>query len=180
MALMSAAHQRGATPPAGGPSSTFETLYRTELRPITAVVAAMVGDIEVARELTNEAMLRAYRDWGRVSVLDHPGAWVRRVAINLAIDTQRRRGRERRAVERLAGQPDESTNEIPAEPDAARYWRLVRDLPEQQRAVVTLRYVEDLAQHQIADVLGIPEGTVKSQLFKARHRLAAALAKENR
>lgn len=161
--------------------SDFEAFYRAELRPLTALAASMTGNYETGKDVAHEALLRAYRGWEQVRLLDRPGLWVRRVTVNLAIDVQRRRATERVAVARLAGrQPLVTDPSTDGEPADATYWRLVRQLPEHQQMIVTLRYVDDMPQHLIAATLGIPEGTVKSQLSRARRTLAAALAKEHR
>ncbi len=158
---------------------SFESLYRVELRPITALASSMTGSRELGRDIAHEALLRAYRDWARVATLDNPGAWVRRVAVNLAIDVQRRRARERIAVARAGSRLAAAPVDDPlADATSTRFWALVRALPDQQRAVVALRYLDDLAVQEIAEILAIPVGTVKSQLFKARHALATALSKE--
>ena len=101
--------------------------------------------------------------------MDRPGAWIRRVLINLAIDWQRRRGRERRALLRLAPAPPVEL----ADPTSTRFWAAVRRLPDRQRAAVALHYLEDLSVDEIAEILQVAPGTVKSSLFKARRTLAA-------
>ena len=101
---------------------------------------------------------------------------MRRVLINLAIDTGRRRQRERRAVERLGR--DDAAASSPGEPVVERYWDEVRRLPERQQLAVVLRYVDDRSVAEIAEVMGVTEGTVKTSLFTARRTLAAAFAVE--
>ncbi len=106
--------------------------------------------------------------------MDRPGAWIRRVLINLAIDWQRRAARERRAVARIAPPPPVEL----ADPVSTQFWAAVRSLPERQRAAVVLYYVEDLGVEQIAEVLAVTAGTVKASLFKARRSLERALRVE--
>ena len=69
--------------------STFDEMYRSELASMIALGLLMTGSKETALDLANEAMLRAFRNWPSVSLMDRPGAWVRRVLINLAIDQRR-------------------------------------------------------------------------------------------
>lgn len=161
------------------PAPAFEAFYRSELRYVCALATSMTGSRELGTDIANEAMLRVYRDWDRVQSLDRPGAWVRRVAVNLSIDARRRQTRERRAMDRLRSTTAVATTDVVlGDVSSTRFWGLVRTLPDQQRAVVALRYLEDMAVHDIADVLDIPQGTVKSLLFKARQALSGALRAE--
>jgi len=103
--------------------------------------------------------------------MDAPGAWLRRVIINLLIDAHRRRASERAALERMA-----SVDEVVFDdPVAGPWWDAVRELPERQRAAVALHYLDDHAVADVAAVLGIAEGTVKASLAKARRTLARTL-----
>lgn len=149
----------------------FDPFYRREYPAMVALAAALSGRRELAAELAQEAMLRAYREWPRVSSMERPGAWVRRVTIHLATDARRRSATERRGLARLTTTVDDATGFGTAD----RFWVLVRALPERQRAVVALRYVEDMSLEEIAAVLEISVGTVKSTLFSARAALAASL-----
>lgn len=152
----------------------FEDLYRREVRPLVALAASMTGSREAAAELVHEALLRAHRDWTVVAAMDRPGAWLRRVVVNLSTDWLRRSGRERRALARV---PRPS---VVAGPEASdgQFWRAVRALPERQRAAVALHYLDDLSVDDIADVLDVSPGTVKASLFKARRSLARTLSAE--
>ena len=155
-------------------SDSFDALYTREAPRLVALSLSLTGNREAARDVAQEALLRAYREWGRVSLMDRPGAWVRRVAINLATDAHRRLQRERTAVSRLAAQPAAVFDE----PDIDRFWAVVRDLPDRQRVVVALRYADDMSVEDIASVLDITEGTVTKTLFMARRSLAARLGEE--
>ena len=155
-------------------AANFERLYRQELSTLIALAVTMTGSRELGADLAHEALARAYRDWRTVGALDRPGAWVRRVLINLAIDAQRRRARETLALSRLDPQPTMD----PAEATGQAFWAAVRSLPERQRAAVALYYIEDLAITEIADVLGVAPGTVKTSLFMARRSLAVTLGAE--
>ena len=139
-----------------------------------ALAVTMTGNRELGADLAHEALARAYRDWRTVGALDRPGAWVRRVLINLAIDAQRRRAREALAFSRL----DPNPTTAPAEATGEAFWGAVRALPERQRAAVALYYIEDLPVAEIADVLGVAPGTVKTSLFMARRSLAETLGAE--
>jgi RNA polymerase sigma-70 factor (ECF subfamily) len=110
-----------------------------------------------------------------VGSLDVPEAWVRRVLVNLLIDQQRRRQRDQLLVERL-GPPAL----VPAPvTDDERWWDAVRSLPDRQRAVITLHYLEDRSVREVADILEIAPGTVKATLSHARDRLRQVLVQED-
>jgi RNA polymerase sigma-70 factor (ECF subfamily) len=152
----------------------FDSLYRREISSLRTLAAALTGSREMGADLAHEAMLRTFRDWERVSTLDRPGAWVRKVVLNLATDAHRRRVRELRAMERLSARVDAA----PSEPADGAFWRAVRALPELQRHAAALFYVDDLSVDHIADVLGVAPGTVKKALFQARGNLARTLGDE--
>ncbi len=154
----------------------FDDFFRSHHRSLFGVALAMVGDVEAARDVTQEAMLRAFRDWHRVATLDRADMWVRRVAVNLAIDVRRRRARDVREAHRHREPEAVSASTTPAE--AADLWEAVRALPERQRAAVVLRYVEDLSIADIAAVLDVTDGTVKASLAHARTSLARRMATE--
>jgi RNA polymerase sigma factor (sigma-70 family) len=150
-------------------SANFESLYRQELSTLIALATTMTGSRDVGADLAHEALTRAYRDWRTVGSLDR-----RRVLINLTIDAHRRRERETLALARLDPHPIAA----PAEAVGEAFWAAVRALPERQRAAVALYYIEDLAVSEIADILGVAAGTVKTSLFMARRSLAVSLGAE--
>ncbi len=155
-----------------GELDEFEPFFRREHPRLLATATALVGDREVARELVQEALLRTYDAWAQVHGLERPGGWTRRVLVNLCTDLHRRRGSEQRA---LALVPPAGTAPSPSLP-STQFWDAVRQLPTLQRAVVALHYVDDLAIAEVADVLGVSAGTVKTSLSRARTALAPALA----
>ncbi len=149
----------------------FDSFFRVEHPKMVAIALSMTGRAEPARDIAQDACVTAFKNWGRVSNLDKPGAWLRRVTINRSIDWQRRHSSELRATRRF--RPVEAA--APAEPET-RFWDAVRALPERQRSAAVLRYVEDHSIADIAETLEIAEGTVKATLSKARSNLAKSLA----
>lgn len=133
-------------------------LFRSLYPRLVAVGVAMLGDVEVARDLAQETMARGHRKWDAVSSADSPEAWLRRVMINLVIDHLRRRRVEARALERLASGAV-ALADTQADLQLAG---MLAVLSERQRAVVTLFYVDDLPIATIAEVLAIAPGTVKA------------------
>jgi RNA polymerase sigma-70 factor, ECF subfamily len=151
----------------------FATFYRRELPCLVTLAAAIAGSL-AAEEIAQEALMRAHREWDRIARFDRPGAWVRRVAINLATSDRRRRAAEARALARVAQRRALDT----PPPDVDGFWRLVRELPPRQAAAVALHYLEDLSIAEIAATLDCAEGTAKAHLHKARRTLAHRLTTE--
>ena len=151
----------------------FESFFRQEYPRLLTVAVAFVGDREVARELVQESLLRAFNAWSEIVRLERPGGWTRRVLVNLCIDVHRRRGREQRALARSA--PASSAAQSADLPSPV-FWNAVRDLPRLQRSVVVLHYVDDLSVAEVAKVLGVSPGSVKTSLSRARSSLAPMLS----
>jgi RNA polymerase sigma factor (sigma-70 family) len=158
----------------------FARLVETESRGLVAAVTAIVGDAHRAEEIVQDAFERAYRRWRRVSRLDRPGAWVRRVAINEAISATRRRTSERKAtvrLESLAGIEPAHVDPLQALEDEA-VWAAVRALPRDQAVVIALRYGADLGIDEIAETIDSTAPAVKSLLHRARAALRESAALE--
>ena len=150
---------------------TFEAFYLREFSAMVALASAVTRNPAIGEDLAQEAMLRAHRQWRRVSTYDKPGAWVRRVTINLATSAVRRRATELRKLLRLGSAPPSP----PTEPRDENIWRAVRRLPAKQRAAIALYYLEDRPVGEIAAVLNCAESTAKGHLHKGRSALAAQL-----
>jgi RNA polymerase sigma factor (sigma-70 family) len=155
---------------------SFDAFYAREYRSLVAMALALTGSRSHAEDVAQEAMLIAYRRWDDVSRLDMPVAWVRRVCANTATSLVRRRIVEARAVLRLRARPV-AVAELD-ETDTA-FWAEVRRLPRRQAQCVALRYVYGCSVAEIAGILACADGTVKSQLWHARGRLAARLGESN-
>jgi RNA polymerase sigma-70 factor (sigma-E family) len=151
-------------------TTDFSDFYRWERPGLYRALALTLGDADLAAEAVDEALVRAYQRWGRIRRYDSPAGWVYRVALNWAISRTRRRGR----VVPVAAVPDRAGAADPSLPDAELASALA-DLPEQQRAVVVLRYHLDWSTERVAAALGIPPGTVKSRLHRGLAALRAAL-----
>jgi len=162
----------------GSSALTFERFYADNLDVTLAVIIALRGPRVAAEELVQEAFERSYRRWDALREMERPDLWVQRVALNLATSQLRRLAAEARAVSRSGIRPSNTATTVEFE-DAEPFWRLVRRLPPQQARVVALHYAADRSVIEIAEVLGIAEGTVKAHLFKARRRLTELLAEED-
>lgn len=151
---------------------SFDSFYLREFPMMVAVAFAISGSSVAAEDIAQEAMVRAHRRWDQISQYDKPGAWVRRVTINLARSAFRRNALELRARLRLGRRLDPIPE--PAAEDM-RIWKAVSLLPPQQRAAVSFFYLEDRPVREIAGLLGCSEATAKVHLHKGRLALATAL-----
>lgn len=152
----------------------FEQCFREHFPRLVALGVSMSGSRELARDLAQETMVRAHAHWPELRHYDVPWAWFRRVMTNLLIDQHRSRVAEGAAIVRLGSRPEPAH----AAPVIGDWAQMVASLPPRQRVVVTLHYAEDLSIEQIAEVMHIRTGTVKSALAKARERLATAWTHE--
>ena len=150
----------------------FEDLYRREYPGLFAVAAAMSGGMKGAEDLVQDTMLRAFVHWKKVSVMQRPGGWCHRVLVNLCRNWYRRRGTEARWVARQR-QEEPAWNAMSAE--SVSFVRALRTLPVRPRTAVVLFYIGDHSVAEVAAILDVPEGTVRSDLTRARVVLAAEL-----
>lgn len=141
---------------------------------VRAAVTLAIGDTDLAEEATAEAFARALVHWQKVRAADSSLAWVYTVAMNQVRSTLRRRRVERRWLRQQASEPA-VRQPPPVEPDDP-LWHAVAQLPRRARTAVALRYVADLSEAEVAEVMGIARGTASATLHQARKRLAELLA----
>ncbi|RYP83260.1 SigE family RNA polymerase sigma factor [Nocardioides guangzhouensis] len=149
-------------------SARWSRLYRT-------AYLLCAEDPAAAEDLLQGAMEKTFARWPRVSRMEAPEAYVRKLMVNAMISGWRRRGSRLEWLRDVLPErptPSEETGVI----DHALLWPLVCALPERQRAVVVLRYYEDLTERETAEVLGCAVGTVKSQLHDAVGSLRRGLS----
>src|SRR5512132_2185917 len=151
----------------------FEEVYLREFPRVFALAYALSGSRWAAEDIAQDAFVAAHRQWGRVGGYDDPGAWVRRVAANLAVSAVRRRLAEARALVRLAGHRELSSTDLPAED--GDFWRAVRQLPRRQAQVVALVALEDRATAEVAAMRGGSQRAARVHLQKARATLTVRL-----
>ena len=149
-------------------------LYEASYSRLVSVVAVAAGSRGDAEEVVQEAFVRLLRQWTRVSRYDDPEAWVRHVAFRLLSNRRRKARNGVRAVLRLGRAADVG------EPSGDRVdvAEAMRALPLPQRQVVVLHHLVGLEVSEVAAALGVPEGTVKSRLSRARAALAMLLTEE--
>jgi RNA polymerase sigma-70 factor (ECF subfamily) len=151
--------------------ASVEVLFRQSYRSIVQSLALAGGDLFAAEDATQEAFAQAWLRWNRISRYDNPGAWVRRVAINKQRNAHRSRLRGEAAVSRLA-------HEAASLPAAELESDLVvglRGLPYKQRLCAVLFYVDGLSTAEVAEAVGISQGSVSQHLNRARTALRAHL-----
>jgi RNA polymerase sigma-70 factor (sigma-E family) len=160
-----------------GRDSEVAALFDRHYAPLCRLAYVILGDGPMAEEIVMEAMLRTFTGWGRIRDLDRADAYLRRTVVNLCRSKIRRKVIEGR-VNRVSHQRDE-LKQPSWDPERHETSRIVleavRKLPQRQRACVVLRYFEDLAEADIAEVMDCSVGTVKSQLSKARAKLEREL-----
>ena len=141
----------------------------------------MTGDVRDAEDLVQETLLRVARRWNRVRSMDHQAAYARRILINLVLDDAGRRSRQQAELgpqgAGLEAADESATRALREVDDLAEFRWALAQLPARQRAVLVLRYWEDLPVAEVAKVLGCSAATVTSTASRAAARLAQALTR---
>ncbi|MBL0749820.1 SigE family RNA polymerase sigma factor [Nocardioides baculatus] len=154
-----------------GAEGDFAEFYSATWPRTLAVVYALTGDRGAAEEVAQEAYVKAWSQWTKVSRYDQPAAWVRQVATRLAVSRWRRSkvasawfARNRR--EQVVDPPDETSTALV---------RALQEIPEAQRRAIVLHHLADLPLAEVARIEHCPVGTVKARLSRGRTALAALL-----
>lgn len=164
-----------------GFDGSFEELVRRYQRPISAYVYRMVGNYESALDLTQEIFIKVYNSLKRYRAEFKFSTWIYKIAHNAAVDHLRRNTtREQSLVLGPEGDsfdlPLESTRLSPEQESEQKERRseiesVVRALPANYRELIILRHSQDLSYEEIVEVTGLPLGTVKNRLFRAREMM---------
>jgi RNA polymerase sigma-70 factor (sigma-E family) len=162
-----------------GDDREFLDFFADQFWSLRRVGYLLTGDWDQAEELAQEAMARTFAAWSRIRGYDRPAAYARKVLVN------RHRSLLRRAVvearHTLTSRPQE-WHEPDFGGDDLVLWQALRQLPARQRTAIVLRYYLDLPEAEVARLLGVPVGTVKSLVYRGlarlRDRLGAAYAAE--
>lgn len=158
-------------------ASHLSLLFDENFASLRRLAFALVGDASAADEIAQEAFVRLYASWRRLDRLEHPPSYLRQIVVNLC----RSRGRRAAVQQRLEPLLRRDTSVV--DPDVAQrldVWHALEKLPPRQRACAVLRYLEDLTEPEVAELLGCSLGTVKSQLHKARAKLGTFLRDDDR
>lgn len=153
-------------------TDSFEQFYAASYLRLLRQLALVTGDRGDAEELLQEAYGRAALRWRRLANYEAPEAWVRRVALRLAIDRARRARRRAAALGRLRPPPQAP---VELSVDSLDLLRSMRRLSVGQRQAIVLHHLVGLTVEEVAGQLGIPVGTVKTRLARGRAALARYL-----
>lgn len=147
----------------------FDEFFASTYPAIARSAALVVGDREVARELAQDAFVKALLHWKRVRTYERPEAWVRKVAFRMAL----------RAKAREPQRGDLSEPVVADRLADVDLMRVIADLPPMQRAAIALHYLDDLPVDEVAATLGCAPSTARVHLHRGRARLAELLHEEH-
>jgi RNA polymerase sigma-70 factor (sigma-E family) len=150
---------------------SFDAFVRARLPELLRFGRALTGSSEAAADLVQDALERTLVAWHRLESRDEPEGYVRRIMVNRNISVWRKLRREHV----VADVHDRGFEDRRFDHDM---WHALSTLPPRQRAVIVLRYYEDLSEADIARVLGCSVGTVKSQASKALAKLRTTVQRE--
>lgn len=164
-----------------GKVNSFEELVRRYQRPITGYVFRMLGNYESALDVTQEVFIKVYNSLTKYSSEYKFSTWLYRIAHNAAIDHMRRNSNFSQSLETENADGTyqlqlESSAPSPEKERERSEWRVainsvVKCLPAAYRELIVLRHSQDLSYDEIAEVTGLPLGTVKNRLFRAREMM---------
>jgi RNA polymerase sigma-70 factor (sigma-E family) len=162
----------------GRTQDDFTEFVRASTPRLFRTAYAVCGDYQLAEDAVQAAFATAYSRWRRVSGADNPEAYVQRMVLNQLLSWRRRLSARQEVPS--GATPGGGTAGSTSSPEGAvagsdELWRALGALPPRQRAVVVLRYVEDLSVAETAAALGVREGTVKSQAAAGVARLRGRL-----
>ncbi len=149
----------------------YAVFFQDEYRSVLRTAFLIVRDQQRAEDVAQDAFVQLYQHWGKVSRYERPEAWVRRVAIRLAV-REVKRSRVREVLQLKASTP------MSVEPRDLGVLDAVKQLSPMQRAAIALFYLEDRPVAEIADLLGITVSTCTVHLTRGRRRLAELLGSE--
>jgi len=168
-----------------GREVAFEELVRRYQRPIASYVYRMVGDYDAALDLTQEVFIKVYNSLSRYRSEFKFSTWIYKIAHNAAIDHLRRHTvRDQILTAGIEGTRSEiviESRRLTPEQESEREERrseiesVVQSLPPAYRELIVLRHSHDLSYDEIAEVTGLPLGTVKNRLFRAREAMRELL-----
>jgi RNA polymerase sigma-70 factor (ECF subfamily) len=164
-----------------GQEAALEQFYRHYHGQVFQFALRLVNNAADAAELANETMLEVWRAAARFAGESRVRTWLFGIVNHRAIDLLRRRRRRHEHADELSEVADDApacniTDVIGGAQDASHVRRCVEQLPERQRAVVHLAFFEELSYPEVAQVLDVPVGTIKTRVLHAKQRLQHCLA----
>jgi RNA polymerase sigma-70 factor (sigma-E family) len=156
---------------------TFEEFVSARLGVLVRYATVVTWDPHLAEDITQNVLVRAHARWPRISRMDAPEHYVKRMVVNEFLSWRRRRAAQAvsLSVESLEGLLPMPPDEIAQRDDRDAMLRLIATLPPRQRAVIALRFYEDLPVEQIAEMLDCRTVTVRTHLARALATLQQAL-----
>lgn len=153
----------------------YENFVRAQLPRLLRYATMLTGEPEQAADLVQDVLVKTYRRWGRISDADHPDRYVLRMVTNGYLSWRHSRSARLVAAGDLpdTARPDDFAAEHALREDM---WQRLARLPRRQRAVVVLRYYEQLPDAEIADLLGCAPATVRAHAHRALTTLRHGLA----
>lgn len=153
---------------------SFESFFFETRDSVAQALALTIGDLDLAADSTDEAMIRAYQRWAHVGTLQRPAGWVFRVALNYSRSRFRRVARKARYATTI--NRDQHTD-IPFSDHIgdSKLLSALHSLPPERRAVVVLRVLLEFSEQECATTLGIRRGTAKSRLHRGLTQLRSAV-----
>ncbi len=172
-----------------GNVNDFEKLVTAYEKNVYSLALRMVGDPEDAADMTQETFIKAYRSLSSFRGDSKFSSWLYRIASNVCLDFLRSRSRHPQVSLSSSDEDDRTAFELPdmsRNPEEQLMKKLgmeavrrgLEQLPEQQRQILVLRELGGLSYAELAQTLGLEEGTVKSRIFRARKRLCALLLRD--
>ena len=158
-----------------GNKDAYALVIRLYQKRLFSLAVMFVRDRAAAEDVVQEALVRAYTHLNRYEEIRDFYPWIATIAVRLAQNWRRNRANrsapETDGPEAEVEAPDDVLGEIIADERASKLWRAVSRLPQGERAAVVLFYQQDMKLNDVANVLGVTPGSVKTLLFRAREKL---------
>lgn len=162
-----------------GDARAFDRLVSSWQQRLLAHIVRLTADAGVAQDLLQDTWLAAIKGLER---LENPAAfpgWIYRIATNKCTDWVRRRQRERRVTTASEQESTSPPVPLPISEEVAHVAEAFAALPVEQRALLTLHYIEGFTTAEVGRILSIPAGTVKTRLYRARQTLRKSMEEQN-
>jgi RNA polymerase sigma-70 factor (sigma-E family) len=146
----------------------FREFAAARIPALTRTAYLLCGDWHLAEDVVSTAIVKLYRSWRRVGRMDHPEAYARQVIVRTWLDETRRPWRRERPTANVPDRPS-SDGEVTSDAIARRAYlrRLLTEMPARQRAVLVLRFYDDMSVERTAEILGCSPGAVKALTSRA-------------
>ena len=150
----------------------FEAFCLRQNAALIRFLTLYCGDVETARDITQETLARVWAHWGKVQRMDRPDLWAKKVALNLANSQFRHRGVERGRLHLLVASTPSPGPDLG---DRLQVRDALAMLTARQRTVILLRFLEDLSVEQTSELMGCSQGTVKKLTARGLAGLRAVI-----